>query len=235
MAYQTNRRRNSFWPKYIIELFVIISGITISFMLQNWQESKKLLKAEQALLERIYNDLVEDTLALTKEYESIQEVIDRGVLILEFPELKTIDRDSVNRALLSQLQYSYFFKTDIGYQTIKAGNASNVLRNTKLFNQIIRLYAISYRELDEYCTIDKTFIIEELIPYYNHNFPYVENYEYMNIDRRKLLSLMKDDRFKNLVKTNMLFKGIILSIQKRTIDDIKQVMESIQKEMDHPI
>lgn len=204
-------------------------------MLQNWQESKKLLKAEQALLERIYYDLAEDTLALTKEFESIEDILDRGVVLLEFPELKAFDPDSLNLGLLSQLQYSYFFKTDIGYQTIKAGNASNTLRNAKLFNQIIRLYAISYRELDEYCTIDKTFVLEELIPYYNLKFPYVEDYDYSNIDRRKLLSLMGDDHFKNLVKTNLLFKGIILKIQKRTIDDIKQVMESIQKEMDHPI
>lgn len=235
MAYQTNRKRNSFWPKYIIELFVIISGITISFMLQNWQEGKKLLKAEQVLLERIYFDLAEDTMALTKEVESIQDILDRGVVLLEFPELKNIDHDSINLGLLSQLQYSYFFKTDIGYQTIKAGNASHIIRNTKLFNQVIRLYAISYRELDEYCTIDKTFVLEELIPYYNHNFPYVENYDFMNIDKRTLLSLMGDDRFKNLVKTNLLFKGIILRIQNRTINDIKQVMESIQKEMEHPI
>lgn len=235
MAYQTNRRRNSFWPKYIIELFVIIFGITISFMLQNWQEGKKLLKAEQALLERIYNDLAEDTLALTQELESIEDILDRGAVLLEFSELKTLDPDSINKALLSQLQYSYFFKKDIGYQTIKAGNASNILRNTKLFNQVIRLYATSYRELEEYCTIDKSFVLQELIPYYNHNFPYVENNNYVNIDKRKLLSLMGDDRFKNLVKTNLVFKGIILRIQKRTIDDIKQVMESIHEEMDHPI
>lgn len=235
MVYQTNRRRNALWPKYIIELFVIILGITISFMLQNWQENKKVQKAEQVLLERIYFDLAEDTLALAKELASIQEIIDRGVVLLDIPDLQSVNRDSINLALISQLQYSYFFKTDIGYQSIKAGNASHIIKNTKLFNQIIRLYTVAYRELDEYCTIDKTFVLEELIPYYNHNFPYVEKYDYMNIDKYKLLALMRDDKFKNLVKTNILFKGIILRIQKRSIEDIKLVMESIKKEMEHSL
>lgn len=53
--------------RYTLELFVIIFGISVSFLLNEWRENRQNFKAEGAALHAIYDDLIADSLVISNE------------------------------------------------------------------------------------------------------------------------------------------------------------------------
>lgn len=219
------------WKKYFFELVVIVVGITISFMVQNWQEARKSRHEEVLMLERIHSDLAEDTLAMRAEIKVLEDIVRYGESLLRSTQIEDM-ADSLNIFLGYQLQYSVFTKTDIGYQSMGQGRSAQLISNRPLLNKIIRLYALRYKELEEYGDVDKTFMLGEFIPYFNLRFPFVPDFDFQAFGAARFNTYLQADAFKNLLRANVLLKRQGVVRYGAAIDVIAGLMADIEQEIE---
>lgn len=216
--------------RYFIELLVIIVGITISFMLQQWQQNRENHTMTIQMLERIREDLVEDSIAIHTERDLIQRIIEHTDKLLSNPTATNI-QDSVPAYLISQLQYASIFKTSIGYKMMEEQGGSGMIANKNLLKSIVRLYIRQYGILDEYHSIDKRFVLEEYMPFFHAHIRYVERFDYSQLTPRELKALLSNDHFRNLLRANLVLKSTIHHLYAETLSEIRAVHNDLSEEL----
>lgn len=217
------------WKKYFFELVVIVTGITLSFALQNWQESKKKTQTEIKALKRLHADLQVDTTALWEDVRGFGFSIRGATKMLNFKDLEEVS-DSFNLYFGSQLQYTLFTKSDIAYQQLRQAGGNELISNPALLEKIIEQYAIQYRKLDEYGAIDKMFTLQHLIPFFHEKFPYVENFDFVKY-WDEIEPVLRSDVFRNMLRSNANIKFQVVDNYRRNLENIESLMVEIEKEI----
>ncbi len=205
-------------------------GITISFMVQNWSENQALKKLEIQTLERIHEDLSADTASLKNECTTLEFAFRSCTQILSFNTLEEI-KDSLNLFMGSQLNYTVFAKSDIGYQGMLQAGRSDLISNKELLSKIVQQYVVNYRELDEYGEIDQTFIMDQFMPFFNEEMPFIPRFDFVN-NWDKAALVARGDKYLNMVRTNALIKFQIVTLYKTNIDKISDLMQAIEQELE---
>lgn len=216
--------------RYFIELLVIIVGITISFMQQQWQQNRENRKMTVQMLERIREDLVEDSTAIYTEKDAILRIIEHTDKLLSNPSATDI-QDSVPVYLISQLLYASIFKTSIGYKMMEEQGGSAMITNKNLLKSIVRLYNRQYGILDEYHSIDKRFVLKEYMPFFLTHIRYVERFDYSQLTPRELKALLNNDHFRNILRANLVLKSTIRHLYAESLSEIRAVHNDLSEEL----
>lgn len=221
------------WKKYLFELLVIIIGITISFALQNWQESQRQKQVEIQTLERLLVDLKADSGDMQKETESLQECINGAQRILEINDF-TEHTDSLDLFINSQLQYSVFAKSDIAYQGLRGFGKNGIITNQEVLNKIIHQYSVEYRTMDEWTNFDRSFITGHFLPHVTANFPAFGSRTDGNETAifQKINAAMNTSQFKNLTTVNMSNKIQVVDAYNSNIKSVTALISDIEKELE---
>src|SRR5882672_3749513 len=96
------------WPAYLIEIIVIILGISITLALEEWRDNSRENHLEQIYLKNLLSDVEVDLDLLKGVSASTQRILEKGNELLGFarnPENKGISDEQVNtdvRALLGR-------------------------------------------------------------------------------------------------------------------------------------
>jgi hypothetical protein len=203
-----NRRYNRKPPRqYGIELVILIFGITVSFFLNEWRENIQHKRVEQQTLLTIQENLAADTLMLGQQIGVFNMFIYRLEKLLD--EDKSVYSDSLDVYLDAFISYGAFFETTVGYQEMTQTGNSQHIRDRDLLQSTIRYYTQSLQFLKEWAEIDKKFVLERSIPYFETNLPYAPWGKYRELYEKKSTRLKKalnEDEFKNMVRENILFK-----------------------------
>ena len=59
------------WTDKVVDLIVVILGITIAFTLNNWNNERQADKLRKKYLNSLYNDLQKDSVNLASSFEGI--------------------------------------------------------------------------------------------------------------------------------------------------------------------
>ena len=85
--------------KYAVgEIVLVVIGILIALQINNWNEHRKVLKAQEDLLESFYDNLEADSVELAKNKKVMLEIIQTQKQLHAFHEGK-IQSDSVNNPI----------------------------------------------------------------------------------------------------------------------------------------
>src|SRR5579864_2945668 len=87
------------WPAYLIEIIVIILGISITLALEEWRDSKKENHLEQVYLKNLQTDVVTDLKSLSLAIDGTKSLLLRGNELLGYArsaENKNISPNQVN-------------------------------------------------------------------------------------------------------------------------------------------
>lgn len=194
---------------YMIDLMILIFGITISFFLNEWRENIQHRETEKQLLTSIAENLSSDTAQFTEHIFKLNFLIQRMQPFLEEEQSSPL-ADSIGFYLDAFISYTNYTKIDVGYQEMKATGNSRWIKDKVLLNKIITYYTQTHGFLAEWNGIDKGFVLDQTLPFFQNNFPYspYENYGelYKKAPQRFEKILQRDD-FKNLVRDNILFKS----------------------------
>ncbi len=97
------------WPAYLIEIIVIILGISITLALEEWRDNNKEKQLESIYLQNLLTDIEVDFESLKNVTVSTQRIIERGNELLDYtrnPESKGISDKQVNEDVRSILESS---------------------------------------------------------------------------------------------------------------------------------
>jgi hypothetical protein len=219
------------WAEYVIEILVIIIGISLSFFFNNLKENRVERKEEVKLLESIHENLVIDTIALTNQLQ-ISSVFIKGHEQFLSPEIDTFPADSILRYLDYLITYTRFQGRDISYEALRQSKRSTIIRNRLLLQEIIQHYEHNYGIVKEWNNIDKNFVLNDVLPFLSENMKYREG-KFLYNDVETTLKLLKEEgQFKNMVKSGAVFKQIIKIYYNKNLSDTKVLMKKVEAELE---
>ncbi|MEO1261067.1 MAG: hypothetical protein AAFZ15_19860 [Bacteroidota bacterium] len=222
MAAQKNNSKIE-WKKYLFEILVIITGISISFMVQNWREGQKNNETEKRVLQHMIADLSADSLAIGKEIIFMDKIIlgFRAMLSEDDVQVKT---DSIRQFITNGLlSYSYVKKETIGFQSLLQYEVFKNMENEDLVNDILHLYSDTYELLNELSSIDKQNILEECIPYYINNYSLIQPLGEAQLKDKSLL---------NYAAFSISIKGQLLKAYREALVELNTLKDNLELEVE---
>jgi hypothetical protein len=152
--------------KYVLEFFVIVTGISLSFWINEWDNKRINSDKEFYFLNGLKNDLDKQLISLNDFDEFSNETIGIGASILEYYSInKSLSKaDSLNDKL-SRLMYSRSYPAiNTTFNELKSTGQFNLFKEKLLSSKIIKYYQDSENYQDR--LTKNTDIV-----YYNEIFP----------------------------------------------------------------
>ncbi len=129
-----------YWPSVFIEFFGVLLGVSLAFMLNNWQQKMQERKLEKALLKEIYTNLCSDisTIDTILKTDSIQyDFYKKSEKKLISKKINTKEALQLIANMMS-VNISNFNMT--GYNNMVHGGNLNLIQSIRLRNEILKYY-----------------------------------------------------------------------------------------------
>lgn len=234
-----------YFIKYILEFFVIVTGISISFWINEWDNNRLNRDKELYFLKGLKSDLEKQLNSLNEFNTFSNKTIKYGASILEYySKYKTLSKaDSLNFKL-SRLMYSKSYP-DINttFNELKSTGQFNLFKETFMASKIIKYYQDSE-------TYGKRLTKNTDLVYYNEIFPIIKssiiidpnNFGYEN---EKINLLEIDKSVKTILNTSEKEFDLVNAISLRIvvaktnqsyiqimINEAKSLLDTLNNELD---
>lgn len=214
---------------YFIEFLIIIAGIMVSFVLNEWRETKRIQEKKTHLLSDINSELKADSLLLEqaiKYYEKITKSHD-SLLINRNKEMEI---DSIDVYLDHFSSYFPFNETNTSFNKILNDQELTVEKEDTLIQYYVYLHNIIYPSLHEWYFIEKDFVLNIVLPYMDKNAPFIyPTPANKSFSGEVYYELKKKDEFMNYLKSGGLYKKTIKDINSRVLEYVKYVKVKINQ------
>jgi len=131
------------WPAYLIEILVIILGISITLALEEWRDHSKEKELETIYQKNLLSDIEVDLQSLKYTIGSTQQIISKGEELLAFinsPREKPISPGQAEADLRQILQRPKFISSDATFSDLKSSGNLHLLKDLRLKNLLFAYY-----------------------------------------------------------------------------------------------
>ncbi len=132
------------WPAYLIEIFVIILGISITLALEAWREGIKEDHLEQVYLKNLLSDADTDQSSLKHTIALTENLLGNGdelLALIRNPQGKMITPDRLKEDLRAILERPNFISRDASFSDLKSSGNLHLLKDVRLKNLLFAYYA----------------------------------------------------------------------------------------------
>lgn len=180
------------WPDHLVNLIVVIVGITIAFYLESWKEKQADKRLETKYLTNLTDDLQQD-----KEYLDTLILINKEHLRI----LENLAKASINQPyskdsltyFVQAIQYSLPFTPQMTtYESMKFSGRVETIQDFDLRNRIVELYEQYYRGMKQYDDAVSTHVTNYVQPYS------IKNMVYTGPDSMRD-DFLNDNQFRNMI------------------------------------
>jgi hypothetical protein len=218
---------------YFAEIIILIFGISISFLLNEWRLNSQAQKEQIKLLEDFQSNLKADSVAISLIVKNLDMQQKASMALLQLKEKEPFtDSTAVN--FLRTLSYSPFTPTQITYEQMKSLGASDLIENDSLANQLVSLYEVSYKNVTEWTEVDGAHVKETLIPYTSQHMPFALylNYPAMDAKRKeRFMDELQKDELKYIIQFLLIYKASTKVVFDSTAKSIAQLLKEIDEEL----
>jgi hypothetical protein len=222
------------WPRLALELVVLVIGITASFLLNEWRLAIGEREEERRALHALRQDLRSDSSHLATRIELDTRMIASYERLLDSTGDVAPAVDSADTYMDHAITYLTFAKRDNTYEELKQTGRTDVIRNEELRGRIINLYNRVYLNATEWDSINRQFVLERMIPYLDDNGPYVESGFAGGVATGLsglYTALRREDRFRNLIRTNRLFKEAQRAVYELILAEVSAALGAVEAEL----
>lgn len=212
------------WKNHFVELVVVVIGITIAFMLENWQQDNADKELEQKYLNSLKSDLLSDNKLLDSTVASVEKQISKLRDFITEIKTGTVVKQKAEK-IIPQVLISYGFAPKLAtYQSITNSGNLNIITDYKLIESL----ASYYNSYDEISIKEKGL--------YDYQLKFVLPYVYENVDflSGKMVnkSAINGFEFKNIVTGYYTLVGQNLEAYKNYQLANKELLENIENHLD---
>lgn len=190
--------------KYASEVVVIFIGISISFWFDEWRGNRKDRETEQKILQNLKENLAQDTFLLGKTSQNVNAMVNGAEKLIRFEQDEEI-LDSVSFYIDMAASYTGILINQTTYEEMKQTGNTRLIQNDTLKRAILGHYTSLIPYVKEWCEVDKTHTLTQLIPEMSAYFPVVIDTTNMVSASQKIQSL-KTPKLKYLLLTNLTYK-----------------------------
>lgn len=218
--------------KYLIELAIIIFGITLSFLLNEYRVENANRKTEVELLKGIQEDLLQDYKLISTEKLLLEKQLQvMGFIAQVSMENKAIPADSAMKAFQSFLTYSTFIPNNSSYLQSKE-QQQQIISNNTLYKEISILYLQTYGLLLEHIHIEKEMVLKNYTPYFLKDPVLSLNPAKKQKLATEFIKKTKDNAFINLYFYSLSFKHQLVTVNSKTLIEISTLLKKIAAEIE---
>tara|TARA_B100001173_G_C15880557_1_gene501300 strand:- start:195 stop:914 length:720 start_codon:yes stop_codon:yes gene_type:complete len=156
--------------KYTLEFIVIVTGISLSFWINEWDNNRMNSDKELYFLNGLKNDLEKQLNSLNNYNEFSNLTIDYGASILEdYSIFETLSKTDSLNIKLSRLMYSRSYpEVNTTFNELKSTGQFNLFKEKLLASKVIKYY----QDSENY----KNRLTKNIdIVYYNEIFPIIKS------------------------------------------------------------
>lgn len=218
---------------YFAEIIILIFGISISFLLNEWRLNSQAQKEQIKLLENFQSNLKADSTAISSIVKNLEIQQKASMALLQLNKKEPFS-DSTAVNFLRTLSYSPFTPTQITYEQMKSLSTSDLIENDSLANQLVSIYEVSYKSVNEWTAIDGAHVKETLIPHISQHMPFVLYLNYSNMDtkaKERFMDELQKDEFKYIMQFLLIYKASTKLVFDSAARSIAQVLKDIDKEL----
>jgi hypothetical protein len=132
------------WPAYLIEIFVIILGISITLALEAWRDNSKEKQLEQVYLKNLLADIEADHQSLENAVEGTNKMLVRGNQLLGYMKDSSAGNISfynVNTDVKAILGRPKFTSHDATFSDLKSSGNLHLLKDIQFKNLLFTYYS----------------------------------------------------------------------------------------------
>jgi hypothetical protein len=127
--------KTSKYFKYAIgEIVLVVIGILIALSINNWNETRKIRKSEQEILQNLKNELIINKMELEKIYNSHLKAFSSGITLLQLfnTDVSTIPVTELD-SILAEFEMSRTLEVSDGYiKSLLASGKADYIQNSDL-------------------------------------------------------------------------------------------------------
>lgn len=206
----SNQRRGA-WT-YFFEFLIIIAGISVSFLLNEWREGKKMEEKKVSLLQEISNDLANDSLQLSFSVKYYGLMLNAHDSLLNNLD-KSFHSDSLDMYLDFVSSYFPFQETKSTFLKITNDPELVISQEDTLLEYFLAIHNQLYPHIHEWVSVDKGFVLQQVLPYMDLHAPfYYPPPENKSFQGKVFYDLKEENAFLNLLKSGRTFKSAIAQV-----------------------
>ena len=209
------------WRNHLVGLIVVILGISIAFMLENWKQSRSDRALEITYLKNFSDNLMQDALELDSIINAVQVKSYLLGSYLNDLQRGQISQDKAQHVLYELMQNHHFVPVQVTYESLKSSGNMNIVSDEDLKSVLVAYY-IMYDELklkeDVFFDYLQAFI-----------FPFV--YKHMDFASGQIMNMshIQGIEFKNIVIGYYTLVNQNLEAYKKYHEDNKKLLEKLNK------
>ena len=190
-----NQNRTSKYLKYAIgEIILVVIGILIALQINNWNENRKIQKAQNNLLINLYDNLAADSIVLYQNRQEMFKIIETQ------KQLHAFRKDFLKP---NDIENPQSIRSSIRNYSITKSNHPDIA--TKVFNETLKEKIREYYRLlsfleNSYIQYDN--VVKQMIrPYLANNIALNPDFLFENQEQFNNSEALKLEKFYSLVKT----------------------------------
>jgi hypothetical protein len=153
------------WPDYILEVFVIVFSISISFALDQWKERRHDEELERLYLKTLSDNLASDIDALHEIIPETRLVIGKAQSLLAESHASTpIASTQLEAGIRDIARRPSFFAHDAAFSDLRSSGNLRILHDFKLKNALFDYYGL-YESIKAKEAAERESLITLVAPY----------------------------------------------------------------------
>lgn len=208
---------------HLVNLVVVIVGISIAFGLNRYSENKKEAKLEQEYLKSFSEDLKDDIAQLEHIMDTSRYWMNNNERLTEVVLQNDFEHDSLFYFVISLYSLQEFTPSDNTYQTLMSSGNFYLIDDFKLRKKITSLYNTQYEDISYLDKFHRDLQMNKISPYLNQNVRYSGRPVIQNTD------FLKDNYFINLAFNNLNLHRTKFKDYKKTLDNLNELNFLLEK------
>jgi hypothetical protein len=157
------------WPKYLVDIFVIILSITISFTFDSFKEESNRKASEQAYLKALLGDITSDINELNRVIHATDNVIDKANWLLSLSDNpKEIKMEEFATAIKDVMERPNFTSKDATFSDLTSSGNVLLLEDINLKGMLFDYHRL-YESVRAIETAERETVNTSIAPYIMKN------------------------------------------------------------------
>ncbi len=216
------------WPAYLIEIIVIILGISITLALEEWRDNSRENHLEQIYLKNLQSDVGTDLKSLSLAITGTNALLQRGNELLDYtrsPDNKNIPPNQVHEDVRAILGRPNFITSDASFTELKSSGNLHLIKDIQLKNLLFAYYSET-QHIKEVQDAERQTAITLSGAYFLKQFPLDEmRSQVSSMTQKDMNAILKNIEFDNNVLLRVLNRKELLDIYQRT-DSLAELLHN---------
>lgn len=219
------KKRSFTLTAIIVEILIVIIGISIAFWLNNWGEERKERALEQEFLKTLKEELSRDSSVFAYQVEENQKNVDNIYRFVELLQEKDYEHDSIRWFAGSFMNRNNWLLNSNTYEMLKSGGKLDIISDFELRNTLNSFYRIRIFQSDQTFEINQAFVDDKMFDYLTKKTDYM-------ISNSPNLAFVRDTEFQNLLVIWLELVAYKLEVYKEILHDIGILIPKLDEQIE---